>query len=361
MPVIELYLESLDLNCARLRASDRRAENRLLASLGEEGQQSPIVVVGCGEGGHVVIDGCKRVRALRRLHADVVKAMVWDMPVHEALVNMYRLQAQGGRNAVEEGWLVAELSGSWGLGEIAKRLNRSKSWVSRRLGLAEGLPEAVAAGVKSGAIGAWAAAKYLLPLARANADLCAKLAEKIVGAGLSSRQIGLICGHLAKSKSETRWRILEDPVRFLKALEASIGGADDITLAEPESRALKQLTLIGNVALGLARSMPGILGYDAPDGARLKLLTAWKSSCRRLALLAETLAALESARMKPKEEAYAEPGIANGDNNAARAGAREPEDIGGPGCEPEQRPGGDSQRADAGKAQSAGASFGRVA
>ena len=56
-------------------------QRRLLASLAEAGQQTPIVVV-AAEGQadrYVVIDGYKRIAALEQLGRDTVEAVVWPM------------------------------------------------------------------------------------------------------------------------------------------------------------------------------------------------------------------------------------------------------------------------------------------
>jgi hypothetical protein len=168
--------------------------------------------------------------------------------------------------------------------------------------------------------------KYLLPLARANASACASLAVKIVEAGMSSRQVALVCECYAKSGAEVRVRILEDPARFLKALEAASKGTLDPAMSEAENRVLKQLELVGNVALGLTRSLPQVLGYDADAACGGKLWPAWERAAKRLALLEETAAALKAARDKNKEAGYAQSGDAHGGVDAAKAGPRKPED-----------------------------------
>ena len=101
MQIAELPLESLDLTYAKLRVLRPGLERRLLSSLGEAGQKSPVVVVAASEAGrYVVIDGHKRVRALTRLKADVVKAAVWEMSAVEALVAAYQMASGCGWNAV---------------------------------------------------------------------------------------------------------------------------------------------------------------------------------------------------------------------------------------------------------------------
>jgi hypothetical protein len=75
---VELEFHQLELRYERLKVIRPEPERRLLASLVEVGQQVPIVVVkGVGEGPIVVIDGYKRVGALRRLGRDTVGASCW--------------------------------------------------------------------------------------------------------------------------------------------------------------------------------------------------------------------------------------------------------------------------------------------
>src|SRR5918994_7438674 len=66
--VLDLEFHQLELRYEGLRVRRPAAERRLLSSLAERGQQVPIVVVAASEPGRfVVIDGYKRVRALRLL------------------------------------------------------------------------------------------------------------------------------------------------------------------------------------------------------------------------------------------------------------------------------------------------------
>ena len=199
MTMVELNLDSLDLRYGRLRVMDQRRQARLLTSIEEHGQQDAICVVAEGGGRFAVVDGHMRVRALRRLRRDVVRAVVLDMEPAEALVAAYRAGSGQGYNSIEEGWLVYELHriGKWSLGKVAASMGRSKSWASRRLGLVEGLPDAVLEGVRCGKLGAWSAMKHLLPLARANGPACERLAGKIMEASLSSREVALVCDHFA--------------------------------------------------------------------------------------------------------------------------------------------------------------------
>jgi len=348
MRVVELNLEALDLKYARLSVRRPAAERRLLASLGESGQQSPVIVVaGAEPGRYVVVDGHKRVHALGRLKADVAKAAVWEMTEAEALAMAYQMGAQGKRDAFEEGWLVAELHRAWrwSLGEVAERLVRSKSWVSKRLALVEELPDWLAEEVASGRLGAHAAANFLVPLTRVNGPEGRQLIEKICALELSGRQIQALCAGYRAAAASARRKIAEDPARFLKALEAARSGPQDPDLSETENRALKQMELIGNIALGLTRNLPQVLGYDAGPVACARLWAAWESAQKRMTLLVEAASALKAAQKPNTEDKHAQSGNTDGDLDAARSKSRQPQDRQGPGGWAHGGAGSDSERA----------------
>jgi hypothetical protein len=80
----------------------------------------------------------------------------------------------------------------YGLDELARRFDRSTSWVSRRLALVELLPEAIQQQVREGKLGAQVAMKYLVPVARVNADDCTRMAAVFVAHRCDTRQAGQI-------------------------------------------------------------------------------------------------------------------------------------------------------------------------
>jgi ParB family chromosome partitioning protein len=242
MKVIELNLSSLDERYGRLRVRDPRRETQLMASLDEQGQQDAIVVVAAAEGRYVIVDGHKRVRALRRLRRDTVDALVCEAGASQALAAAYRGASRQGYSAIEDGWLVYELHrvGGWDLGKTAAELGRSKSWASRRLGLVEGLPECLAEAISAGRVGAHAAANHLAALPRGNDPARGRLVGKVCALELTERQIQALCGHYRAASAATKRKIAEDPERFLKALEAARNGPRDPSLSELENRVLKQ-------------------------------------------------------------------------------------------------------------------------
>jgi hypothetical protein len=114
---------------------------------------------------------------------------------------------------------VRELSTRFGLGyeELARRFDRTRSWVSRRLSLVSKLPVTVQEHVRAGAICAHGAMKYLVPLARANGAHCARLAEAIAPERLTSRQLGELYAAYTTGSESGRELVVTQPLMVLRA------------------------------------------------------------------------------------------------------------------------------------------------
>ncbi len=218
---MELEFHQLDLRYEQLRVRRPVRERRLLASLAERGQQVPVVVVAVAEeaGRFIVIDGYKRIRALKRLRRDTVRATVWDMSETEALILDRSLRTAEGETALEQGWLLSELHRGFNLSlhELAMRFDRSASWVSRRLALVRELPESVQQKVRDGNVGAAAAMKYLVPMARAKRRDCERMAEAIARNRFSTREVEMLYAAWRKGPVPVRERVVAEPNLFLRA------------------------------------------------------------------------------------------------------------------------------------------------
>lgn len=278
---MELELHRLELKYERLRIIEPGRQSRLLAALSEQGQRSPVLVVGAGEPNrYVLIDGYRRVAALRRLSADVVEAVVLEMSEAEALIYDHRQGCRARRSALEDGWLIKELVEQCGLGlqEVASRLGRSKSWASRRLGLVEVLPDEVQALVRKGQLCAHGAMKSLVPLARANAASCVKLAAGIRAQRLSARQLNLLYVGWRVADETERERIEQQPMLYLKAVAAVEQGEAEDEQDKRRRALVEDLdTLVGVSRKVCRRLRGGVEGMDHP-GYRFKFNRAWRQA-----------------------------------------------------------------------------------
>ena len=217
---MQLEFHQLDRRWEYLRVRHPARQRRLLASLADSGQQTPIVVVAEGQADrYVVIDGYKRIAALEQLGRDTVEVVVWPMSEAAAVLLDRSLRLSEHETALEVGWLLAELERrfDYGLDELARRFDRSVSWVSRRLALVEVLPEAIQQQVREGKILAQVALKFLVPVARQSLEDCQRMAAIFAQNHCDTREAGQLYAAWRKGSPAIRKRILDDPELFFKA------------------------------------------------------------------------------------------------------------------------------------------------
>lgn len=269
---MEIELHLLDLRYEGLRRRCREQEKRLLASLAQHGQQTPVVAVAAEGGRYVLVDGYKRVRALKALKADTVLGTVWDLAESEALLLEQLMRCASGDGPLELARLLRELHERFALSQedLARRFDKSQSWVSRLLALVEDLPEEIQAQVQAGAIGAHAAVKYLVPMARAKRADALELVAAFKGRPPSSRQMGALYGAWLHGGAKSRELLLKDPWTFLKAQEELQRGR-----AEPSAAqlVLADLGTLGGIARRASKRLR--------EGVALELAAEERDEVRR--------------------------------------------------------------------------------
>jgi ParB family transcriptional regulator, chromosome partitioning protein len=267
---MELEWHQLLLRYEGLRKRHLRQERQLLASLAEIGQQTPIVVVS-ETPQFVVIDGCKRVRALKRLGRDSIRGTCWQITELEALL-LERSLRSSNEDALDQAWLLSELQGRFGLSpeELARHFERSASWVSRRLALVHALPSTIQDQVRAGVLSAHAAMKYLVPLARANVEAACQPAAAIEPLKPTSREVGALYHGWQAGTARTRELILSSPQVYLQAQ-----GAQAAAPASPAQRWLNDVGALGGIARRARRSLEHGLWQQLLTAERAELEQAF--------------------------------------------------------------------------------------
>jgi ParB/RepB/Spo0J family partition protein len=252
---MEIPIETLDVRYERLRRRDPRREKRLLASLADGGQQFPILVVAGENGIFIVVDGYKRMRCLKKLGRENVHAARWELAEADAVMLEGLMRDGGGDDPLEQAWRLRELRDRFTLSipDLARRFDKSVSWVSRRLSLVNALPSAVQEHVRKGAIVAYGAMKYLAPLARANRSDCVRIADGIAPLAPSTRQMRELYVAYMEAGEEARRRIVENPSLFLRAASTPVSQPEILPGA---ARVLSEdLGQMGGVARRLHRRL----------------------------------------------------------------------------------------------------------
>jgi ParB family transcriptional regulator, chromosome partitioning protein len=313
---MDLEFHQLDLRYRALRTRSEPRERRLLTSLCEIGQQVPVVVVALSAsppatsqapfdtatqpGHYVLLDGYKRVRALRRLGKDTVVATCWALGEAEALLLERLMRSSEGDSVLEQAWLLRELRDRFGLSlsELSRRFDKTQSWVSRRLGLVSELPESIQKRVHKGEILPHVAMKYLLPMARANRPAAEQLAQGLP-AHLSSRTASALYDAYTCGNDKTRELIRCDPSLFVRTYEESQRARRD---APSSSAALVRSDLLALV--GVARRIGKRFGQGLDKAwlgpERDELVHLYRQALREVGRLAAHLDSKEPTDSKER-------------------------------------------------------------
>ena len=195
---LDLDLHRLDLRFAGARVAEPRAVERIARSIERGGQIVPCVAVADPpvevlQGGErlVLIDGYRRIAALRRLGRDTARVECWACDLAAVVLGVLARSQSRPWAAIEEALLVRELVQGLGLSqhEVARRSGHDVSWVSRRLQLLAGLPDAILVAVIEGRLSSWAASRVVAPLARANSEHAERLVQALSDAPLATREL----------------------------------------------------------------------------------------------------------------------------------------------------------------------------
>lgn len=150
----QLNLSQIGESYGPLRIINARADACMLQSIKIFGQMSPVVCLR-SDAGPELVDGFKRLRALRSLKAEVLKCVFVDAQARVGKARMIQLnQSSRSISDIEEGLVLQSLHRIDGLSqvEISVLLGRDKSWVCRRISLVEKLSDSVQEHIRLGLI-----------------------------------------------------------------------------------------------------------------------------------------------------------------------------------------------------------------
>jgi len=233
----ELELSQIDLRLSSLRLNNPRDLQRLQESIHSERRiRNPVLVSTDVEPGRwVLVDGFKRLRVAQDMGLRHIWVQTAQLDVvHAKAAIMQCNQPREGLCKLEEAWIVHSLC-EQGLmqTEVAKLLRRDKSWVCRRLKLAEELEESLQSEVRRGLLSATIACE-LSQLQRCNQQ---PVAQAISDHQLSSRESAQLVRRLRNARTPQVVReVLDDPRRYIAENATKHASDRDPHLSEDGNR-----------------------------------------------------------------------------------------------------------------------------
>jgi ParB/RepB/Spo0J family partition protein len=289
-----LQTTRLDERYGRLRIVHPVAHRAVRDSMHRRGQLMPIVACERDDV-FAVVDGFKRLAAARELGLPTLLARVMLLAEAPAMAALVTFNRPGrGLSDLEEALVVRALCREQSLSqvEVAELVGRHKSWVCRRLSLAERLSQDVTDDVRAGLISS-TVARELARLPRGNqGDLSSCIRQH----GLTSREAALVVTLFTQTPAGPRQRALLDDPRT--ALQAQRPGPAPIA-CDPR---------LGPVTQRLHQRLCGTLRTCADLQAHLTASTpsAWSTPERQVLLAVLTEAQQTTARLARKLDEVAQ-------------------------------------------------------
>lgn len=209
----QVELSQIDLRYQGHRLRQSRLEERLLSSIAQRGIQEPLEGVVLAQT-HVLLNGFKRYRCALKLHLPSAPFLSLGPDELAAITHLLRISNKKPLSLLEQARFIDELkqTGGRSVGQIAEELQRSKAWVSMRLGLLAGMSPKVRDLLLAGSFPVYSYMYLMRQFMRMNsvktADIEAFVAA-VSGHSLSIREVERLAHGFFRGPKSFRQEILQ--------------------------------------------------------------------------------------------------------------------------------------------------------
>jgi hypothetical protein len=260
----EAEIDQISRKYESFRLRDKSRERYLLQSILEYGIREPLQCVAEGRQRYVLLDGFKRLRCSHKLKLRLVPVAALGTDEVSGILQLVRSSVEKSLNTLEQARFIDELHARYGLTvtDIASSLDRSKAWVSVRLGIIDEMSEVVRDAVFSGGFPLRSYMYTLRQFTRVN-GVSGKLSDRFVGSvagkGLSTRDIETLAYGYFRGGEHLRRQIEEGNLTWtLRQMRSSEPDHEpEEGLSEAEWSVIRDLELaqkyMWRIGTGLAR------------------------------------------------------------------------------------------------------------
>jgi len=242
----QVEISSFDLRYESCRMKSKVTENMLVGSMLEYGIRDPLQGVDTNEV-RILLDGFKRYRCAKRLGIGIVPYLSLGDDEASGIIELLRISNSRSLSILEQAKLIDELMTTHSMSnwEIARSLEKSKSWVSVRTGIIGEMSECVRNKIFSGKFPVYSYMYTLRQFMRIN-YVTKKDVDEFVnlvsGKHLSLRDIELLAHGFFKGSEEFRQQIKKGNIMWgLSRLKETF--ANTTACTELEQRMLKDLEI----------------------------------------------------------------------------------------------------------------------
>ena len=248
---METEISQLNLKYEALRLKDPARERALLPSIQSEGFREPLACACALNKDPVLIDGFKRCRCALKLKIKTVPIISIGENEIIAIFQLLRNHLTRSLNILEQAALVDELHNKQGLSlsDIGSRLDRSKAWVSVRLGMHSEMSDTVSKSIFEGKLSARSYMYTIRPFTRVNGISKTEVDDfvnTVRGIDISSRDLHTLANAYFRGNDRLKEQIksgnIEWTLRQLKKTDP-LAEANAKEFSEFEEKVLRDLHL----------------------------------------------------------------------------------------------------------------------
>lgn len=242
----EVEVLSFDLRYESCRMKSLGAETALLGSISENGIRDPLQGVDTQEA-RILLDGFKRYRCAKRLDIGMVPYCSLGSDEALGIIELLRISNAKSLSILEQATLIDELRNvhmmsNW---EIAKHLEKSKSWVSMRSGIIGEMSECVRKKIFSGKFPVYSymyTLRQFIRMNRITKEDVDDFVQSVSGKQLSIRDIEVLAHGYFRGPEEFREQITRGNISWgISRLKEASANTDECT--EVERTMLRDLEL----------------------------------------------------------------------------------------------------------------------
>lgn len=209
--VENVEISSFDLRFEGHRLKNEVSEGRLLASISQTGIREPLQGVDSKEC-RILLNGFKRYRCAQRLNIKIAPYCSLGNDEATGIIKLIQISNSKSLSILEQAALIEELRSvhKMSVREIAEMLEKSKSWVSMRIGIINEMSECLRSNILSGKFPAYSYMYTLRQFIRMNSiekQEIDRFVNTVAGKKLSIRQIEQLAYGYFKGSNEYREQI----------------------------------------------------------------------------------------------------------------------------------------------------------
>ncbi|MGD2092873.1 MAG: chromosome partitioning protein ParB [Candidatus Aminicenantes bacterium] len=269
--VEEVEISSFDLRYQSYRMKNPTAEKALLTSILEHGIREPLQGVdspdsSVSSGSRILLNGFKRYRCAQKLSIKIAPYSSLGNDEAFGIITLLRIANSKNLTILEQAKLIDELYKvhKLSVAEMAQLLEKSKGWISMRLGMIEQMSEVVMEKIFKGQFPAYSYMYSIRPFMRMNETKKKEIEEFVCltsGKDLSTREVDLLARGYFSGGDDFREQLKNGDISWVLSnlMEKEKAAADDCT--QLERRALRELESL--------RYSMGKITYHSSD-SRLK-------------------------------------------------------------------------------------------